>query len=114
MSLDPYGGDEPIPNTFYRPRESERGIYTEKKIGDEATVDYPWLAEPVREALQFALELEGLSVRVHNRGDGLLAEFASASKRICARKLEPTNPVAPIRMLFTALFQARPEFHRRH
>jgi two-component system, LuxR family, response regulator FixJ len=28
----------------------------------------------VREALQFALELEGLSVRVHNGSDGLLAD----------------------------------------
>ena len=30
--------------------------------------------QAVREALQFVLELEGLSVRVHNRGDGLLAD----------------------------------------
>ena len=30
--------------------------------------------QAVREALQFALELEGLCVRVHNRGDGLLAD----------------------------------------
>jgi FixJ family two-component response regulator len=30
--------------------------------------------QAVREALQFALELEGLCVHVHNRGDGLLAD----------------------------------------
>ena len=30
--------------------------------------------QAVREALQFALELEGLHVRVHNRSDGLLAD----------------------------------------
>jgi hypothetical protein len=35
MSLDPYGDAAPTPTTFWRPRESERGIYTEKKMGDE-------------------------------------------------------------------------------
>jgi FixJ family two-component response regulator len=30
--------------------------------------------QAVREALQFVLELEGLSVRVHDRSDGLLAD----------------------------------------
>lgn len=30
--------------------------------------------QAVREALQFALELDGLCVRVHNRSDGLLAD----------------------------------------
>jgi hypothetical protein len=35
MSLDPYGEAAPTPTTFWRPRESERSIYTEKKIGDE-------------------------------------------------------------------------------
>jgi len=32
----------------------------------------------VREALQFALELEGMHVRAHHRGDGLLADPALA------------------------------------
>ncbi|HEX5140365.1 MAG TPA: hypothetical protein VFX19_05455 [Dehalococcoidia bacterium] len=36
MDMDP-GGGAPVPNTYFRPRESERGIYTEKKIGDEWT-----------------------------------------------------------------------------
>src|SRR5262245_22581934 len=35
MSLDPYGEGAPTPTTFWRPRESERTIYTEKKLGDE-------------------------------------------------------------------------------
>ena len=37
MSLDPMGGSPPLPATYWRPRESERGvgIYTEKKFGDE-------------------------------------------------------------------------------
>ncbi len=36
ISLDPFdGGGAPTPTTFWRPRESERGAYTEKKIGDE-------------------------------------------------------------------------------
>jgi ADP-ribose pyrophosphatase YjhB (NUDIX family) len=35
MSLDPMGDSAPIPSTYFRPRESERGIYTEKKFGDE-------------------------------------------------------------------------------
>ena len=35
MGMDPYGGGEPPPVTFWRPRESERGPYTEKKLGDE-------------------------------------------------------------------------------
>jgi len=35
MGLDPYGGGDPTPATFWRPRESERGAYTEKKFGDE-------------------------------------------------------------------------------
>jgi hypothetical protein len=35
MGLDPYGGGDPTPMTFWRPRESERGAYTEKKLGDE-------------------------------------------------------------------------------
>lgn len=38
MSLDPMaGGGAPMPATYWRPRESERGIgiYTEKKFGDE-------------------------------------------------------------------------------
>jgi two-component system response regulator FixJ len=30
--------------------------------------------EAVRDSLQFVLELEGLSVRVHNRSDGLLSD----------------------------------------
>jgi hypothetical protein len=34
MSLDPDGGGDFTPTTFFRPRESERGIYTEKKRGD--------------------------------------------------------------------------------
>lgn len=36
MDLDPFGGDAPIPSTYWRPRESERPGYTEKKFGDEA------------------------------------------------------------------------------
>ena len=36
MSLDPYGDAAPVPGTFWRPRESERSIYTEKRIGDES------------------------------------------------------------------------------
>jgi ADP-ribose pyrophosphatase YjhB (NUDIX family) len=28
-------GGAPLPATYFRPRESERGIYTEKKIGDD-------------------------------------------------------------------------------
>ena len=36
MGLDPYGDAPPVPSTYWRPRESERGIYTEKKLGDEA------------------------------------------------------------------------------
>jgi len=37
ISLDPFdGGSQPTPTTFWRPRESERGAYTEKKIGDES------------------------------------------------------------------------------
>ena len=35
MGLDPYGDAAPTPTTYWRPRESERGIYTEKKMGDE-------------------------------------------------------------------------------
>lgn len=35
MGLDPYGDAAPTPTTFWRPRESERSIYTEKKLGDE-------------------------------------------------------------------------------
>src|ERR1051325_6161697 len=36
MGMDPYGGGgDPTPATFWRPRESERGAYTEKKWGDE-------------------------------------------------------------------------------
>jgi ADP-ribose pyrophosphatase YjhB (NUDIX family) len=35
MGLDPYGGGDPTPLTYWRPRESERGAYTEKKLGDE-------------------------------------------------------------------------------
>src|SRR5262245_42300739 len=35
MGLDPYGGGDALPATFWRPRESERGAYTEKKFGDE-------------------------------------------------------------------------------
>jgi ADP-ribose pyrophosphatase YjhB (NUDIX family) len=35
MSLDPYGDAAPTPTTYWRPRESERGIYTEKKLGDK-------------------------------------------------------------------------------
>jgi ADP-ribose pyrophosphatase YjhB (NUDIX family) len=34
MDMDPTGG-APLPATYFRPRESERSIYTEKKIGDE-------------------------------------------------------------------------------
>jgi ADP-ribose pyrophosphatase YjhB (NUDIX family) len=34
--MDPYGGGgDPTPITYWRPRESERGAYTEKKWGDE-------------------------------------------------------------------------------
>jgi hypothetical protein len=34
MGMDPYGGGgDPTPATFWRPRESERGAYTEKKWG---------------------------------------------------------------------------------
>jgi hypothetical protein len=37
MSLDPFdSGGAPLPTTYWRPRESERGQYTEKKLGDEA------------------------------------------------------------------------------
>jgi hypothetical protein len=37
MSLDPFdGGGAPVPTTYWRPRESERAAYTEKKLGDEA------------------------------------------------------------------------------
>ena len=35
MGMDPYGGGDPTPVTFWRPRESERGAYTEKKWGDD-------------------------------------------------------------------------------
>src|SRR3954469_7068919 len=35
MGMDPYGGGDTTPMTFWRPRESERGAYTEKKLGDE-------------------------------------------------------------------------------
>ncbi|HLF79311.1 MAG TPA: NUDIX domain-containing protein [Dehalococcoidia bacterium] len=36
MGLDPFdGGGAPTPTTYWRPRESERGAYTEKKLGDE-------------------------------------------------------------------------------
>jgi len=36
MGMDPYGGGgDPTPVTFWRPRESERGAYTEKKWGNE-------------------------------------------------------------------------------
>lgn len=35
MSLDPYGEGAPTPSTFWRPRESERSIYTEKKLADQ-------------------------------------------------------------------------------
>jgi ADP-ribose pyrophosphatase YjhB (NUDIX family) len=35
MGMDPYGGGDPTPATFWRPRESERGAYTEKKWGAE-------------------------------------------------------------------------------
>ena len=35
MGLDPYGEGAPTPGTFWRPRESERSIYTEKKLGPE-------------------------------------------------------------------------------
>ena len=36
MSLDPFdSGAQPTPVTFWRPRESERAGYTEKKLGDE-------------------------------------------------------------------------------
>ena len=51
MSLDPMDtGEPPLPSTFFRPRESERGIYTEKKLGDEMlaiweTTDLPPDAE---------------------------------------------------------------------
>src|SRR3954469_18109736 len=34
MGMDPYGGGDTTPMTFWRPRESERGAYTEKKLGD--------------------------------------------------------------------------------
>ena len=30
-------GGAALPNTYFRPRESERSIYTEKRIGDEWT-----------------------------------------------------------------------------
>lgn len=33
--FDPGGMEQPLPTTYFRPRESERGPYTEKKIGDE-------------------------------------------------------------------------------
>jgi len=33
--FDPGGMEQPLPMTYFRPRESERGHYTEKKIGDE-------------------------------------------------------------------------------
>ncbi len=35
MGLDPYGGGDTTPLTYWRPRESERGYYAEKKFGDE-------------------------------------------------------------------------------
>ena len=35
MGMDPYGGGDPTPVTYWRPRESERGAYTEKKWGDD-------------------------------------------------------------------------------
>jgi ADP-ribose pyrophosphatase YjhB (NUDIX family) len=36
MGMDPYGGGgDPTPATFWRPRESERGAYTEKKWGQD-------------------------------------------------------------------------------
>lgn len=34
--IDDTGG-QPLPRTYFRPRESERSIYTEKKIGDDWT-----------------------------------------------------------------------------